>query len=185
MKTKEINNETYDAMVKFMKTNAKPDGAIGYELRDGKEAVEWYRYYKTKHPEKLPYMVSRLREEKPYMVPCQWPWWYDLTWTPSESKRGTLFPTKPAEDTEKRQALVDSLLKRFRGAASGQEVYSQGARPTEPVAPPAGSPEFDEMIREKARALAASLRETEESGRLKDILAKIDRRIPVRTYKTK
>ena len=174
-----------EKMLAWMKSNPNADGSLGHELKDGKEAVEWYRYFKAKHPEKLPYMVTRLREDKPYLVPSRWPWWYDITWTPTESKRPTVFPPKPDEDAEKRAALADSLLNRFRDIASGNDMYSQGMKPAQPKMPPVGSPEFNDVMREKGRALTASLRETEESGRLKDILAKIDRPVPRRHYRYK
>ena len=174
-----------EKMLAWMKSNPNADGTLGHDLKDGKEAVEWYRYIKAKQPHKLPYMVAQLKQEKPYMVPSQWPWWYDITWTPTESKREFLIPRVTPEDAAKRLEVVDRLLNQFAGTASGNEVYSQGKKPVEPKMPPVGSPEFDEVMREKARALTASLRETEESGRLKEILAKIEKRVPVRNYRTR
>jgi len=110
-----------EKMLAWMKTNPNADGSLGHELKDGKEAVEWYRYFKAKHPEKLSYMVSQLRQENPYLVPSQWPWWYDITWTPEESKRPFVIPKVPPEDAAKRAAVVDKFLNRFRATASGKD----------------------------------------------------------------
>jgi len=110
-----------EKMLAWMKTNPNADGSLGHELKDGKEAVEWYRYFKAKHPEKLPYMVNQLRQENPYLVPSQWPWWYDITWTPKESARLFVIPKVKPEDAAKRAEVVDRLLNRFRATDSGQD----------------------------------------------------------------
>ena len=110
-----------EKMLAWMKSNPNADGSLGHELKDGKEAVEWYRYFKAKHPEKLPYMVSQLKQEKPYLVPSQWPWWFDITWTPEESKRPFVIRKVAPEDAAKRAEVVERLLNRFKATDSGKD----------------------------------------------------------------
>jgi hypothetical protein len=108
-----------EKMLSWMKSNPNADGTLGHDLKDGREAVEWYRYFKEKQPQKLPYMVAQLKQEKSYMVPSQWPWWYDIQWTPAESKRQFIIPKVKPEDAAKRLEVVDRLLNQFRSTASG------------------------------------------------------------------
>lgn len=111
----------------WMNKNRRSNGDIGYALEDGPEAVEWLRYYQRKYPHKVPFMLSQLKPKangKPnqYLVPAQWPVWFDPSWAPMPSRRQSIYPKLPSQSSEERSAAVDSILKRFRGTATGQEA---------------------------------------------------------------
>jgi hypothetical protein len=103
----------------WMKKMPRSNGEIGYNLSDGPEAVEWLRYYKAKYPHKVPYMLSRIREGKSYVVAAKLPHYFDTTWGPRETKRTLIFPPLPPESQAKRIEIVNRLLKGFGATASG------------------------------------------------------------------
>ena len=67
----------------WMIPNRQASGEIGWQLKDGPEAVEWLRYYQFKYPKKAAYLKSRIMQGESYLVPCQWPQWFDSSFAPS------------------------------------------------------------------------------------------------------
>lgn len=102
----------------YMISNRKTNGEIGWELKDGPEAVEWLRFYKLKFPHKVPFMVSRLVRGESYLVPSQWPQWFDPTYAPMESPKETRIVQKNDFDRmmmseEERVQIIKRLIGNF------------------------------------------------------------------------
>jgi hypothetical protein len=106
--------------LEFMRKNPNADETIGYDLVDSQEAVEWLRYFEARHPEKVAYFKARLKSGKHYMVPAQWPQWFDTSWTPIPTVKTSIFPREfPTEDAATRAAAVNRLLFRNKKPTEG------------------------------------------------------------------
>ena len=88
VKSKNLSPED-QKILDYMIANRKTNGDIGWELKDGPEAVEWLRYYKLKYPHKVSYMLTRITRGESYLVPSQWPQWFDSSYAPADPPKET------------------------------------------------------------------------------------------------
>jgi len=74
----------------WMKAHPNTGGTIGWELKDGFEAVDWHRYFTTTgQPKRAQFMMERFREKKTYMVAARWPQWVHRDYTPAKEPTKT------------------------------------------------------------------------------------------------
>ena len=111
------------AELDHMKQWPNKDGTIGWMLTDSPQAVDWYEYYRARRPHKAAALLKALSEGKQYMVAAQHPQWFDRTWHPVGQPRDRLLQPKVEKylSAEEREIVIDRVLKRYRGTASGNE----------------------------------------------------------------
>jgi hypothetical protein len=106
--------------LEFMKRFALESGEMGYALTDGPQAVAWYDFYMARQPIKARILYNTLAAGSAYMVPAEFPHYYEIGWGPKENPRQKLLPNALSSKTlEERKQFVDRVLKGFRGTASG------------------------------------------------------------------
>lgn len=138
-----------DAMLEF----PNKDGSLGWMLYDGEEAVHWHVYYKLKRPHKARALKERVLDGKPYMVPTQWPEWYDRSYAPIRKPTAVTLRDPPMEITPEARERVLALFEKFK---------LRWAEPTQ-KAPPETPQSLEEKLQEKGKALAEAFKNTDFS----------------------
>lgn len=111
------------AELDYMKKIPNRDGTIGFMLKDGTEAAEWFAYYRARRPRKADALYRALESGREYMVAARFPQWFDPSWHPVGEPKERVIPVKEKSNlNEKERALiVERYLKGFRGTANGKD----------------------------------------------------------------
>lgn len=103
-KTVEPELSAWDQMaINVMYANKGIDGALGFMVSRGPQSREWYRYFKSMGlDKKADHLAAQMRQNRQYMVPCEWPEQLDPSFEKSKDRY-----YKPKEmEPEDREAVV-------------------------------------------------------------------------------
>jgi hypothetical protein len=86
-----------------MYANKGVDGTLGFIISRGPQSREWYRYFKSMGlDKKADFMAAQMRQNRQYMVPCEWPEQLD----PSFEKSKDRFYKPKEMEPEDREEVV-------------------------------------------------------------------------------
>jgi hypothetical protein len=141
------------AKLTYMKQFASPEGQMGFMLTDSPEAVSWYQYYKLKRPLKAKALKARILADKQYMVPAQWPEWFDRSFAPIRKPTEVSLREPKGDLTPEAHARILAMFERLKQRWAEPEKKS----------PPESQKSAEEILEEKGKALAEAFRTTDFS----------------------
>jgi len=106
----------------WMIVRRDPEGNMGFMVKKGGAAREWYRYFVgMRLHNKAAHLKSAMLQDRAYMVPCEWPEQYDPDFTPSKDRyRIEQEPTK-----EEREAIVEKFNTILSGIGKHGDIFQQ------------------------------------------------------------
>lgn len=108
--------EDVEELTYMLKLQGMNSDAIGFMVSDGPEAVSWWHYYMKKgRPSKADGLYRRLLEGKQYMVPAQWPVWYDTSYDERHGDTSQRLIKPPRIMTAQEKARVNALIDTMAG----------------------------------------------------------------------
>jgi hypothetical protein len=99
-----------------------PEGNMGFMVKKGGAAREWYRYFVgMRLHNKAAHLKSAMLQDRSYMVPCEWPEQYDPDFTPSKDRyRIEQEPTK-----EERESVIRRFQELLASIGKHGDIFQQ------------------------------------------------------------
>jgi hypothetical protein len=99
-----------------------PEGNMGFMVKKGGAAREWYRYFVgMRLHNKAAHLKSAMLQDRAYMVPCEWPEQYDPDFTPSKDR----YRIEQEATKDEREAIVEKFNTILSGIGKHGDIFQQ------------------------------------------------------------
>ena len=106
----------------WMIVRRDPEGNMGFMVKKGGAAREWYRYFVgMRLHNKAAHLKSAMLQDRAYMVPCEWPEQYDPDFTPSKDR----YRIEQEATKEEREAVIQRFQELLASIGKHGDIFQQ------------------------------------------------------------